>query len=544
MESYLIQLLLIVAGSIAVLHADPDLSNPLNLPTKWSFEQKLSDDYVQGSIWPNPQAQKPDGKVFSLLPNKFSFSINGKTSDVLKAAVNRYMNLTFPDFTVTKKDDKLPFMEGAEVIVVDDYKPMDLTTDESYTLTVTAPQSSIYAYTVWGALRGLETFSQIVHQSEDGMYYAKGNKIEDYPRFHHRAFMIDTSRHYLKLSIIKKFLDAMSYAKFNVLHWHVVDDDSFPFQSQTFPSLSDQGSFNNKTHVYSPADVADIIDYARMRGIRVIPEFDTPGHTYSWRSIPNLLTKCCDAKGKPTGSLGPIDPTIDSNYDFLKAFFGEVAKRFPDQYIHLGGDEVGFGCWQSNPNITAWMEKMRFGTNYSKLEEYYETKLLNIIGGLGKQYIIWQEVVDNDVKVLPDTVVNVWKGGWPAELAKVTGAKKLKAILSSPWYLNYISYGIDWPNYYKVEPTDFEGTDQEKELVIGGTGCMWGEFVDGTNILARTWPRALAIAERLWSSKSTTDMTSAYARIWEHRCRYLLRGIPAEPAVEAKFCRKEWPIDE
>ncbi|XP_031550510.1 beta-hexosaminidase subunit beta-like [Actinia tenebrosa] len=521
----------------------PSLSDPLDLQRFGGKQQILADDYVKGSIWPKPQGQTQTGVKFSLLPNSFSFSIKGKTSDVLTAAVKRYMNLTFPDFGVTKKDDKLAQITGLEINVVDDYKPMSLESDESYTLTISAPQSTLYAYEVWGALRGLETFSQVVYQDENDLYYAEENKIVDYPRFHHRGFMIDTSRHYLKPSIILKFLDAMSYGKFNVFHWHVVDDQSFPFVSKTFPTLSGQGSYNNKTHIYSEDVVKNVIEYARLRGIRVIPEFDTPGHTFSWRSIENLLTKCCDKQGKPNGGLGPIDPTIDSNYDFLKQFFGEIAARYPDTYLHLGGDEVSFDCWKSNPNITKWMQAHGMGSNYSLLEQYYEQKLLNIIGGLKKQYIIWQEVVDNNVKVLPDTVVNVWKGGWPDELAKVTGLG-LKTILSSCWYLNYISYGLDWNKYYQCEPTNFSGSEAQKELIMGGTGCMWGEWVDGTNILPRTWPRALAVAERLWSSKTTTDLADATNRIWEHRCRYLRRGIPAENAVQSKYCRHEWPVDE
>ena len=115
-----------------------------------------------------------------------------------------------------------------------------------------------------------------------------------------------------------------------------------------------------------------------------------------------------------------------------------------------------------------------------------------------------------------------------------------RAILSSPWYLNYISYGPDWPTYYKVDPQAFEGTQEQKELVIGGTACMWGEWVDGTNLISRSWGRGLAIGERLWSHKATTDIKDATRRIWEHRCRYLRRGLQAENVVQSKFCYHEW----
>lgn len=517
----------------------PKLSDPFALGgLGWELEELQVEDYVKGSVWPKPQGETQNGSVYSLSSETFKFSITAQSSDVLEDAIKRYKQLTFPeDFREIKTN--LPQITQLTIEVIDKYENLTLDSDESYKLTVVSPTSSLISYTVWGALRGLETFSQVVYQDPNGYYLANGTQIDDYPRFKHRGFLIDTSRHFVNVPIILKFLDALSYSKFNVLHWHIVDDQSFPFVSETFPQLSNKGAWNNKTHIYSKDDVAKILEYARLRGIRVVPEFDTPGHTLSWRSITNLLTPCYSG-GKPSGALGPINPTIESNYAFLQDFFKEVAERFPDNYVHLGGDEVPFSCWQSNPNITAWMNMMGFKQNYSLLEQYYEQKLLKIIDGLKKQYIIWQEVVDNDVQVDPKTVVNVWKGGWQNEMAKVT-AKGLKTILSSCWYLNYISYGQDWTKYYKCDPTDFTGTDEQKELVIGGTGCMWGEWVDGTNLLTRTWPRALAVGERLWSSESVTDLTDAENRLWEHRCRYVRRGIPAENGIQSKYCRYEWP---
>lgn len=493
-------------------------------------------DYVHGSIWPKPQVYNATGKVFSLASSEFSFDSIGETSDVLTEAIKRYRGLVFPDDTEKPKAG-LPQITKLTVNVEEKYTPLSIESDESYTLVVNAPTSLLTAKSVWGALHGLDTFSQVVHQDQMGFYLANGSTITDYPRFHHRGFMIDTSRHFLHLSVILKFIEALSYSKFNVLHWHVVDDQSFPFVSDNFPELSDQGAYNNRTHIYTKENVSMIIEYGRMRGVRVVPEFDTPGHTRSWGSIKDLLTPCY-SEGKPSGSYGPINPTVDSTFTFLKEFFSEVAKRFPDDYLHLGGDEVKDTCWASNPEITAWMQKMGFGQNYSLLEQYYEQNLLQIIEGLGKSYIVWQDVIDRDVKVLPNTVVNVWRAGWKKEMAKST-SKGLRTILSACWYLNRIHFGIDWSPYYTCEPTDFAGTDEQKKLVIGGTGCMWGEYVDGSNILSRTWPRALAVGERLWSSKDTTDLDDAKMRLWEHRCRYVRRGIPAEPGVRSQYCRYE-----
>ena len=120
------------------------------------------------------------------------------------------------------------------------------------------------------------------------------------------------------------------------------------------PKLSELGAYSKFNHVYSQAVIKDLIEFARYRGVRIIPEFDTPGHTESWGpgAGDGFLTKCCDSKGVPDGTVGPIDPSVQANYDLMKTLFGEVKELFKDEFIHLGGDEVPFSCWQSNPNIT------------------------------------------------------------------------------------------------------------------------------------------------------------------------------------------------
>ncbi|MED6257252.1 hypothetical protein ATANTOWER_016422 [Ataeniobius toweri] len=123
-------------------------------------------------------------------------------------------------------------------------------------------------------------------------------------------------------------------------------------------------------------------------------------------------------------------------------------------------------------------------------------------------------------------------------MSKVTAAG-YTTILSAPWYLDYISVGQDWQKYYKVEPLNFNGTEEQKKLVIGGEACLWGEYVDATNLTPRLWPRASAVAERLWSAKEVTDIGDAYSRLSVHRCRLVVRGIPAEP-LSPSFCPHEY----
>jgi hexosaminidase len=350
--------------------------------------------------------------------------------------------------------------------------------------------------------------------------------------------MIDTARHFLTLPTIFAMLDAMSYNKLNVLHWHLVDDQSFPYVSSVYPLLAQKGAFPPwDEHVYAPADVQSVIQYAYLRGIRVIPEFDTPGHFTSWtQGYPQLGTQCSVCCGVP------VNPISNFTYEFMTNFFGEVAEVFPDDYVHLGGDELSYDCWANNTAILNFMKQRGWGTNYSLLETYYEKNLLGIVGVDDRRYIIWQDVFDNQVTLNPNTIVGVWKGplaNWQSEMQRVT-AQGFQAVLYAPWYLNYISYGQDWIGYYQTDPDDWQGTPQQKALLIGGTACFWAEFIDSTNLVAEAWPRASAVAERFWSPASVNDVTSAQARINAWRCLLIRRGIPAEPADVAVPCPTEF----
>ncbi|XP_059148374.1 beta-hexosaminidase subunit alpha-like [Physella acuta] len=505
---------------------------------------------TQGQPWPLPQVYKPTPNVVSLDILNFQFINVGVNCELLVDAYKRYSKILFGN---TRKSNPLYFKNSDSTktdallnrLVVNSitgcHGGPSFDSDESYTLSITTNGAVLTSNQTWGAIRGLETFSQLVYRLNTGEYVVNVTEITDFPRFKHRGVLLDTSRHFLKKEYILQNLDAMAMNKFNVFHWHIVDDQSFPYYSSEFPSLSQYGAYNPRTHIYTPADVSEIIQYAQYRGIRVMVEFDSPGHTLSWgKGQSGLLTECYSG-GEFNGNYGPINPAVNTSYTFLKMLFTEVASVFPDHYIFLGGDEVDFSCWKSNPTITSFMQKMGFGLDYSKLEEYYMQNLLDIISSLNKGYMIWQEVVDNGAKVAEDTIVNVWKDGWQDEMAKVTGMG-LKTLLSTCWYLNYISYGSDWQKYYSCDPQNFNGTAAQKALVLGGETTMWGEYVDDTNVMSRLWPRAAAVAERLWSPAAgeNVDFKAVENRIAEHRCRMVRRGFQAEELLGPGYCDEEY----
>ncbi|KAH0619912.1 hypothetical protein JD844_014337 [Phrynosoma platyrhinos] len=408
-----------------------------------------SGSVATGSVWPQPQflSQAAPGQAGGCRLSARRFGFGYSNASALGPGCASLLCLA------DKGHSEVPICANLLISVTepgcDGYPSLD--SRENYKLTVSDEQMLLTADTVWGALRD-------PHISMSGStLLVNKTYVVDFPRFSHRGILLDTSRHYLPLRAILETLDAMAYNKFNVFHWHIVDDPSFPYESMMFPDLSQKGAYNHATHVYTASDVKTVIEYARLRGIRVVSEFDTPGHTQSWGpGIPGLLTPCYTGP-KPSGSYGPVNPILNTTYEFMAKFFAEVSTVFPDFYIHLGGDEVDFTCWKSNPDIQKFMQKMGFGQDYTKLESYY----------------IQRSIHGNENA-----------GSYPKETARVTKAG-YQALLSAPWYLNRISYGQDWMAIYQVEPLAFEGSPEQKELVIGGEACMWGEYVDVTNLTPR-----------------------------------------------------------
>lgn len=529
-----------------------------------NFLRARASSQPRGGVWPLPQSQKSNAAFLVVRPSEFQFVTTGETCDILDTAFNRYFGIIFepPRLFRNKAANykswkKNPYFAGylseLEVALKNPCERWPSSNmDEKYNLEVNTNDSPgkavLNADSIWGILRGLETFSQLIYQNDDGAFQLNSTQIIDYPRFSFRGLMVDTGRHYLPKRKILENLEAMAQNKFNVFHWHITDDQSFPFQSSSFPSLSKEGAYDPYTHIYTLEDIAEIIEFARLRGIRVIPELDSPGHTESWGlGITDLLTQCYVNKSGvlvPNG-YGPINPILDSTYKTLKTLFSEIVHVFPEKYVHLGGDEVSFSCWQSNPDVLAFMKKMGFGSNFAKLEEYYMQKLLAIISSFPSKnsYIIWQEVLDNGAVLKSDTVVEVWKSGYQNELAFVT-SKGYRTLLSACWYLDntHIGYFSDWATLYSCEPYNFNGTDAQKKLVFGGEACMWGESVDGTNLISRVWPRASTVAERLWSAQSVNSTAAAAPRLQQHRCLMLSRGFNAEPQVGPGFCPNDYKV--
>ncbi|KAJ8720344.1 hypothetical protein PYW07_012387 [Mythimna separata] len=513
---------------------------------------------TKGEVWPKPQQQTKERTYFKLSPSVFKFTEKGKTCDILKNAIDRYNTVlrnthhiawrhskkvwkhvqarsvdTNPDFKGTLEELQINLSRPCEA-----YPHLDM--DEKYSLNVSAV-STLTGDSIWGILRGMETFVQL-------FYFSNGyrdvlintTQIVDFPRYTYRGLLIDTSRHYLSVANILKTLDAMEMNKMNVLHWHIVDDQSFPYQSEKFPQLSEQGAYD-PSMIYTKTNINQIVNYARDRGIRVLPEFDVPGHTRSWGvAYPGILTKCYQF-GEVVG-LGPMDPTKNITYKLIGDLFREVQQRFPDKYFHLGGDEVAMDCWASNPEILEFMSQHNM-TSTSQLHAYFMTNVLPLLGQKSKP-IVWQEVFDEGVKLPSDAIVQVWKHVGAEDMIRVLEANH-KVIYSASWYLDYLSNGGDWDKFYTVDPRQMiprNHRELDLDKILGGEACMWGESVDDRNLISRVWPRSSAVAEKLWSPEQPRFyfyrhiVNEVNRRLEEHACRMNRRGVHAQPPNGPGFC--------
>jgi len=407
--------------------------------------------------------------------------------------------------------------------------------DESYHLTVAPQGARLSAQNPPGVLHGLETFRQLI---VDG--HIPAVEIDDHPRFPWRGLHLDVSRHWMPIEVVKRNLDGMAAVKLNVFHWHLTDDQGFRVESKRFPKLQVFGSDGN---YYTQDQVRDVIEYARDRGIRVVPEFDIPGHTTSWlAAYPQLAS----APGpypieRNWGVFDPtMDPTRESTYQFLDAFIGEMAELFPGQFFHIGGDEVTGKQWKSSARIRAFMRKQHLKT-VEDLQAYFNRRLQKVVAKYGKRIEGWDEILDPDLP--KDIVIQSWRGQKSLAEAARHG---FSSILSAGYYLDHIEPAS---TLYAVDPLNHDAaalTDEEKARIVGGEIATWGEFVSPENVDSRIWPRAAAVAERLWSPQDVQDLSSMYVRLGAvsreldrlgltHRSSYypmlerLAGGNPVEP---------------
>jgi hexosaminidase len=382
----------------------------------------------------------------------------------------------------------------------------DLGEDESYVLDVSSAGARLTAPNPLGVMHGLETFLQLVQVTPDG-YAAPAIHIEDTPRFPWRGLSIDVSRHFISMEVLKRNVDGMAAVKMNVLHLHLSDDQGFRLESREFPKLQELGSDGM---YYPQSEMHELIAYASDRGIRIVPEFDMPGHSTAWFvGYPELASGPGPYQiERRWGIFDPaMDPTRESTYKFLDKFVGEMTNIFPDRYFHIGGDEVNGKQWDANPKIHEFMQAHNLKTN-QELQQYFTDRVEKIVSKHHKFMVGWDEILTPGMP--KDIVIQSWRGQDSLAEAARQG---YRGILSSGYYLDAMAPAAQ---HYLVDPlagADATLTPAQQKLILGGEACMWEEFASDESIESRIWPRVAAIAERLWSSQQVQDVDSMYRRM-------------------------------
>ena len=477
---------------------------------------------TQPWIWPLPK-EYSNGEISLPVDPKLKLGAGSEIEDIVDAFA-RFHAETF-DHTYKDAESALSLLN---VHVEDPSVPLSLEADESYTLTIADAASpiEITSKTVFGAYHAFETLSQMITYDYDKKYYVIAQcpwKINDAPRFAHRGILMDTSRHFESVVSIKKLIDSLTYAKLNVLHWHITDSQSQPSESIAFPDFW-KGAYS-EYEKYTQEDMREIVEYGRKRGVRVLPEMDVPGHEASWcAGVPDACpsTTCHE----------PLDPSSETTWKLISEVLGEWSGKakgqgiFTDEYYHLGGDEVDTGCWERTERVINWMKENNFTAHDTY--KYFVDRAHKIVLGYERHGIFWEEVWNNFKTALDKkSIIQTWLN---KKTANEVVANGYRCVISDPvTYLDHLD--VKWDTLYQDDPLEFITDEEQQKLVMGGEACMWAETVDVSDLLQTVWPKAGAFAERYWSPRDQLSVDEAKPRFMNFRCLLNRRGIQAAPSL-------------
>lgn len=547
----------------------------------------------KGNLWPYPS-----GKVTiqdSIVP------LSTISEDYSQASCQKTLTLAVIEFksslpVVNHNADGSP-LSIIFVVKGGQDQQIRLDTDESYSLSITAQANivtaTITAATYFGARHGLETLSQLIGldniNSPARLVIASNVQIADKPAFPYRGLLVDTGRHFLPISSLKKMIRALGYNKMNTLHLHLSDTASFPVEMTKRPEVTEGGAFDPDS-VYSVQDIKDLVKFATVYGVRVIPEIDAPGHANEgWKFGPEKglgdLVLCTEgwankALEPPSGQMNIAN---DHVYEVLSDIYEDIVEMFSTDLYHLGGDEVIVGndatwasCWNNTKEgapIIKYLSDKGLPRNspesFYKLWQNFTVKAVNSVkkayttsgknldkiiqwGGASAPSPIVYNLIDRDdvVSVLDpkDVIIEVWdvvKGSIVPTLLK----KGYEVIMAHTDYV-YLDCGSsgwahaggfwcnpyhEWYKIYDYIPDAIEAWGlKNTNGILGSETAMWGELVDATNLEQKVWPRTSALGERLWSNPSTGWYEADY-RMQHHRLRLVQRGINAE-ALQPTWC--------
>ncbi|CAK5271181.1 unnamed protein product [Mycena citricolor] len=424
--------------------------------------------------------------------------------------------------------------------------------DEGYTLLVPADGTgaTLSANSTLGLFRGLATFEQIWFELDGNTYTLEAPfTIADKPAYPYRGFMLDTARNYFAVADILRTIDAMSWVKINTLHWHMVDSQSFPVVIPGYTVLSEKGAYSPSS-VYTTDDVKNIVTYAAARGIDVIPEIDTPGHTAVIASAfpehvacPGATPWASFANEPPAGQLRFAS---EATQKFTAGLLSAAAKMFPSSFFSTGGDEINQNCYTQDKETQAELAAQ----NKTFLQALNDFTQVNhaAIRKVGKTPVVWEEMVLADpVDLANDTVVLVWISSDDVAAVAKAGFRVVHAASNyfyldcghGGWVGNFPA-GNSWCDPYKTWQSMYSFdplanlTEAQHSLVLGGQSLLWTEQSSPANLDSTVWPRAASPAELYWSGPGG-DVEKALPRLHEVVYRFRARGVAAN-SLQPEWC--------
>ncbi|XP_034831194.1 chitooligosaccharidolytic beta-N-acetylglucosaminidase [Maniola hyperantus] len=523
-----------------------------------------------GGLWPRPVTAALSIQTVRIHPNFLRFDLSNapvETRDILVE-----MTHVATQNLIDECDGNVSVVVETPVVVYITVKTTNLSltldTQEQYRLDLQSKESNavihIVAETVYGARHGLETFTQLVSSDkiDDGDQYrcglrlVAGAKIWDQPVYKYRGFLLDTSRNFIPMDDIKRMIDAMATVKMNVFHWHVTDSHSFPLESKRVPQFTRYGAYS-AYEIYSAEEVRELVHYARVRGIRVIIEIDSPAHAgngWQWGKEYGYgdLAVCVNARQwrglciqPPCGQLNPANPDM---YRVLRDLYKDVAEYLPKPALfHMGGDEVFLGCWNSSEEIVSYMESKNYDTSvdgFIKLWSEFHEKALDIwdeeLSALGQEkqpVMLWSSELTQSHRIQKHLskdryIIEVWEPvNSPLLVQLMHLGYKVVSVPKDIWYLDHGFWGkTKYSNWRRM----YAHTLPRDSHMLGGEVAAWSEYVDSQGIDTRVWPRTAAVAERLWADPNSGAI-AAESRLQRLRTRLGSRGIRAD-VLSPQWC--------
>ncbi|MFT5756721.1 MAG: hexosaminidase [Alteromonadaceae bacterium] len=417
---------------------------------------------------PYPQSvQLHEGQF--VMKEKLLISFKGMSIKRQQSVITRFNSHLTNNYLVNNENSllksvELSIAENAEVqvIVTDnntDYILPALGDDESYQLNIDDKKIKIMASSDFGALHGLETLSQLI-ANDAKLNTLPTLTIIDKPRFQWRGLLIDSVRHFISIAAIKRQLDGMAAAKLNVFHWHLTDDQGWRFASIAYPKLQLLASDG---WYYSRVEMTSVVEYASLLGIRVVPEFDVPGHASAIAVAYPELTSKPDELYQMERHWGVFEPLLDPSnakvYDFIDTLVQELTEIFPDAYLHIGGDEIHPLQWNESTDIQAFMKEHQLN-NSEELHVAFNEKVLKILSKHQRKMMGWDEVFQAD---LPNSImVQSWRG---LESLSQIASQGYQGLLSTGFYIDQAQatsyhYRNELINTDETQPPEFNEKTQ------------------------------------------------------------------------------------